>query len=66
MNKIDFQYERLLTAGWMIQASSQVSRTPERISTAGFDTRRWYPANVPSTVLATLVETESMRILISA
>ena len=56
MNKIDFQSERLLSAGWMIQASSEVSRAPERISMPGFDTLRWYPANVPSTVLAALVE----------
>ena len=56
MNKNDFQYERSLTAGWMIQSSSEVSRVPGRISRPGFDTCRWYPANVPSTVLAALVE----------
>jgi len=56
MNKIDFQYERSLTAGWMIQSTSEVSQVPEWISMPGFDTRRWYPANVPSTVLAALVE----------
>ncbi len=56
MKAEDSQYDRLLSAGWMIQASSKVSRAPERISTPGFDTRRWYPASVPSTVLAALVE----------
>ena len=56
MKPYDSQYDRLLSAGWMIQASSEVSRTPERISTPGFETRYWYPASVPSTVLAALVE----------
>jgi len=40
----------------MIQAFSEVNRAPERISTPGFDTSRWYPTAVPSTVLAALVE----------
>jgi exo-1,4-beta-D-glucosaminidase len=56
MNKRDFQYDRLLSVGWMIQAFSEVSQTPELISTPGFNTSRWYPTSVPSTVLAVLVE----------
>ena len=40
----------------MIQASSKVSRTPEQISSPGFDISRWYPTGVPSTVLAALIE----------
>jgi len=56
MKPYDSQYDRLLSAGWMIQASSKASRTPELISMPGFDTRCWYPTGVPSTVLAALVE----------
>ena len=56
MNKSDSQYDRLLSAGWMIQASSEIIKPTERISSQGFDTRRWYPTSVPSTVLAALVE----------
>jgi exo-1,4-beta-D-glucosaminidase len=56
MNKRDVQYDRLFSDGWMIQASSKVRKTPELISRPGFDTHRWYPTSVPSTVLAALVE----------
>jgi exo-1,4-beta-D-glucosaminidase len=40
----------------MIQASSQVRPSPERISMQGFDSRHWYPTRVPSTVLAAFVD----------
>jgi exo-1,4-beta-D-glucosaminidase len=56
MNKRDVQYDRLLSAGWMIQESSKVRKTPELISRPGFDTSHWYPTSAPSTVLAALVE----------
>src|SRR4030043_784200 len=56
MKAYNIQCDRLLSDGWMIQLSSELSRAPEQISRPGFDSRRWYPANVPSTVLAALVE----------
>ncbi len=56
MNKCDAQYDRLLSVGWMIQSSSQVKQTGDEISKPDFDTHGWYPATVPSTVLAALVE----------
>lgn len=56
MNKYDVQYDRLLSDGWMIQASSEVSQSAELISMPGFNTSRWFPTSVPSTVLAALVE----------
>jgi exo-1,4-beta-D-glucosaminidase len=55
MKPYESQYDRLLSAGWMIQSSSEVSQTPELISRPSFDTRRWYPTSVPATVLAALV-----------
>ncbi|MEK7993277.1 MAG: sugar-binding domain-containing protein, partial [Planctomycetota bacterium] len=56
MNRCDSQYDRLLSAGWKIQVSSEVKGTPDQISQPGFDTRGWYSTSVPSTVLAALVE----------
>jgi exo-1,4-beta-D-glucosaminidase len=56
MDKHDIQYNRSLSDGWMIQASSVVREGPELISTPDFDMSRWYPTSVPSTVLAALVE----------
>lgn len=56
MNKYAPQYDRLLSVGWMIQASSQVKQTGDEISKPDFDTHGWYSASVPSTVLAVLVE----------
>jgi exo-1,4-beta-D-glucosaminidase len=44
-----------LTDGWAIQSSANVSGDGAAISSVGFDTEGWYPATVPSTVLATLV-----------
>ncbi|MGB2865624.1 MAG: sugar-binding domain-containing protein, partial [Sedimentisphaerales bacterium] len=35
-----------------------MSKSSEQISRPGFDTCHWYPANVPSTVLAVLVEND--------
>lgn len=56
MNKCASQYDKLLSVGWMIQASSQVKQAGDEISKLDFDTRGWYSASVPSTVLAVLVE----------
>ncbi|MFH1881909.1 MAG: sugar-binding domain-containing protein, partial [Planctomycetota bacterium] len=56
MNKYAPQYDKLLSVGWMIQASSQVRQTGDEISKPDFDTHGWYSASVPSTVLAVLVE----------
>jgi len=44
-----------LTGKWAIQSSESVHATGEAISTTGFPTRGWYPAQIPSTVLNTLL-----------
>jgi len=49
-------YDRLLSDGWMIQASSEVKRTPAQISGKDFDAAGWHPTFVPSTVLAALAD----------
>ena len=46
----------VLRENWKIQPSTQVREDGREISTAGFGTDNWYPAIVPSTVLAALVE----------
>jgi exo-1,4-beta-D-glucosaminidase len=56
MSTCDSQNRRLLSAGWMIQASSDVKHAGDEISKPGLDTGGWYSASVPATVLATLVE----------
>ncbi|HEV2387860.1 MAG TPA: hypothetical protein VGS20_11460 [Candidatus Acidoferrales bacterium] len=44
-----------LAAGWYIQSSAKVQATGEAISAPSFSVEGWYPAAVPSTVLAALV-----------
>jgi exo-1,4-beta-D-glucosaminidase len=45
----------MLRDNWAIQSSSEVKEDGRVISSATFDTGKWYPATVPSTVLGTLV-----------
>jgi len=40
---------------WQIQSSAQVPQTGDQISTPGFHPQGWYPATVPSTVVAAQV-----------
>ena len=42
--------------GWRLAEAPRVTAPGERISRAGFDTRAWYAATVPGTVLTTLVD----------
>ncbi len=46
----------LLRSNWAIQSSAKVSSLGSEISTADFNTDGWYPATMPSTILAALVE----------
>ncbi len=46
---------QLLKDGWAIQSSAHVEADGEALSTPGHPTRGWYPATVPTTVLAALV-----------
>jgi exo-1,4-beta-D-glucosaminidase len=49
-------YRLPLKENWKIQPSTQVQGDGKAISTVGFRTENWYPATVPSTVIAALVE----------
>ena len=44
-----------LAAGWSLQSAARVTATGAEVSTPRFDPRGWYPAEVPATVVATLV-----------
>jgi len=45
-----------LSKGWSLQAAEYVKVSGEEISKPAFQTKGWYSASVPSTVLGTLVE----------
>ena len=45
-----------LTKGWRIQSSALVAQSGDKISSKAFDAQNWYPATVPTTVLAALVK----------
>src|SRR5215470_8028524 len=46
---------RLPLKSWEIQSHAKVDASGETISTPSFQPRGWYPATVPSTVVAALV-----------
>src|SRR5215469_13908896 len=46
----------LLQANWFIQSSANIEAQGAAISTVGFQTKDWYPATVPATILSTLAE----------
>jgi exo-1,4-beta-D-glucosaminidase len=45
-----------LASGWLLQSAAKVSDGGQVISTPQFQPRDWYPADVPTTVLAALVK----------
>lgn len=49
-------HQVVLEDDWRIQASDQAHATGAEISSAAFDTTKWYPAAVPETVLSALVK----------
>lgn len=44
-----------LRSGWTIQSSCKISADGAHVSSSGFVTKGWYPATVPTTVVAALV-----------
>ncbi|MGH9736701.1 MAG: glycoside hydrolase family 2 protein [Candidatus Acidiferrales bacterium] len=44
-----------LRSGWTIQSSCKISADGAQVSSSGFVTKGWYPATVPTTVVAALV-----------
>lgn len=45
-----------LDEGWHLQSSAELSESGESLSKKDFDVQNWYPTDVPSTVLATLLK----------
>ena len=56
MSTHDTKFVRRLSSDWTIQSSTKIQQTGDAISQKGFNIDGWYPASVPSTVLAVLVE----------
>src|SRR5512139_2841684 len=48
-----------LRNGWAIQSSCKVAEKGDLVSTPAFAPRDWYPATVPSTVLAALISAKA-------
>ena len=48
-------FQQNLNNGWALQDSAKVKATGEAISSPDFPPKNWYPANVPTTVMAALV-----------
>ncbi len=46
---------RILSDDWAIQSSTHIREAGDQLSMPGYPTRGWYPATVPTTVLAALV-----------
>jgi hypothetical protein len=44
-----------LTGGWKLAEAPGISASPEQIATAGFNAGNWMAANVPGTVLTTMI-----------
>jgi exo-1,4-beta-D-glucosaminidase len=53
---IDTTDKLYLRENWNIQSSAEIKEGGENISIQNYNTENWYSANVPSTVLGTLVE----------
>ena len=49
---------RILSENWKLQSSEKIDLGGEALSTPGCATEGWYPADVPATVLATLVKNQ--------
>lgn len=52
----ELPYEIVLEEGWHIQSSAEVDMKGDIISREGLDLTGWYPASVPTTVLAALIK----------
>ncbi len=49
-------YKIKLEKNWQIQSSAKITEGGSEISTVGYKANNWYPAEVPATVLGTLVK----------
>lgn len=56
MGQTNLQEKMVLRENWTIQSSSDVKENGKVISTPDWKPGKWYPATLPSTVLATLVQ----------
>ena len=52
--EVALQHEIVLDGGWMIQSSTEIEEGGGAISSPSLDLTGWYPATVPTTVMAAL------------
>jgi len=50
------EHGKTIGTGWYIRSSTEVKQSGHEISSSDLDLQDWYPATVPSTVLAALVK----------
>lgn len=50
-----------LHKNWRLQSSCEIKSTGQQISTAGFDANSWHPAEVPGTVVGSLVTDKTYK-----
>jgi len=48
----------VISSGWQLQSAAQVAQPGNEIAQTTFQSAGWYPATVPGTVLATLVDNQ--------
>jgi len=48
--------EILLSQDWAVQSSAKIGQDGKALSSSGINTKDWYPASVPSTVMGTLTQ----------
>ena len=53
--------KKLLSKNWKIQTEAEITETGKEISQVGFNTDGWHKAQVPATVLGTLVENRIVK-----
>jgi exo-1,4-beta-D-glucosaminidase len=54
-DNIENQFKKQLSKNWKIQNETEIEKTGEEISTADFNSTKWFQTIVPSTVMGTLV-----------
>lgn len=48
--------EQLLSDGWRVQSSAKVAQNGQQLTTTKVNTKKWYKAQVPSTIMGTLTQ----------
>ena len=55
VNAQNSKFEKQLKNGWVIESSTKINSTGDKISAINFDVSKWYKTTVPATVMAALI-----------